>query len=81
MSKYKYAPQYNKNSIKYQKEKLEQFKFNLPKGEKAVWMTYAASKGRTVTTMIKEYFRGRIEADGFTVPEASEEDKEESQEK
>ena len=77
MSKYKYAPQYNKNSIKYQKEKLEQFKFNLPKGEKAVWMAYAASKGSTVTTMIKEYFRGRIEADGFTVPEASEEDEKE----
>jgi hypothetical protein len=35
-------------------------------------MAYAASKGSTVTTMIKEYFRGNIEADGFTVPEAEE---------
>lgn len=81
MATSKYNPKYNKNSLKYHKEKLEQFKFELPKGEKAVWMAYAASKGSTVTTMIKEYFRGRIEADGFTVPEASEEDKEESQEK
>lgn len=72
MSKYKYAPQYNKNAIKYQKEKLEQFKFSLPKGEKAVWMAYAESKGSTVTTMIKAYFRSMIEADGFTVPEAEE---------
>lgn len=76
MGSSKYNPKYNKNSLKYHKEKLEQFKFELPKGEKAVWMAYAASKGSTVTTMIKEYFRGSIEADGFTVPEAEENEKE-----
>lgn len=72
MGSSKYNPKYNKNSLKYHKKKLEQFKFELPKGEKAVWMAYAASKDSTVTTMIKEYMRGCIEADGFTVPEAEE---------
>ena len=72
MGSSKYNPKYNKNSLKYHKEKLEQFKFELPKGEKAVWMAYAESKGSTVTTMIKAYFRSMIEADGFTVPEAEE---------
>ena len=42
------------------------------KGEKAVWKAYAESKGTKVVTMIKEYMRGCIEADGFTVPEAEE---------
>lgn len=77
MSVYKYSPQYNKHALKYHKEKLEKFGFDLPKGEKQIWKEYAANKGTTVTTMIKEYMRGRIEADGFTVPEASEEDEKE----
>lgn len=81
MGESKHNPKYNKNAYKYHREKLEAFGFNLPKGEKQIWKDYAASKGTTVTTMIKEYMRGRIEADGFAVPEASEEDKEESQEK
>ena len=72
MATSKYNPKYNKNALKYHKEKLEQFKFELPKGEKAVWMAYAASKGSTVTTMIKEYFRENIEADGFSLPEQEE---------
>lgn len=72
MATSKYNPKYNKNALKYHKEKLEQFKFELPKGEKAVWMAYAESKGSTVTTMIKEYFRGKIEADGFSLPEQEE---------
>ena len=48
MATSKYNPKYNKNVLKYHKEKLEQFKFELPKGEKAVWMAYAESKGSTV---------------------------------
>ena len=72
MAAYKYNPKYNKNSLKYHKEKLEQFKFELPKGEKAVWMAYAETKGTTVTTMIKEYFRSMIETDGFSLPEQEE---------
>lgn len=72
MGESKHNPKYNKNAYKYHREKLEAFGFNLPKGEKQIWKDYAASKGTTVTTMIKEYMRGCIEADGFTVPEAEE---------
>lgn len=72
MGESKHNPKYNKNAYKYHREKLEAFGFNLPKGEKQIWKNYAASKGTTVTTMIKEYMRGCIEADGFTVPEAEE---------
>ena len=72
MATSKYNPKYNKNALKYHKEKLEQFKFELPKGEKSVWMAYAESKGSTVTTMIKAYFRSMIEADGFSLPEQEE---------
>ena len=72
MGESKHNPKYNKNAYKYHREKLEAFGFNLPKGEKQIWMAYAESKGSTVTTMIKAYFRSMIEADGFTVPEAEE---------
>lgn len=72
MSQYKYAPQYNKNAMKYRKEKLETLSLDLPKGEKAVWKAYAESKGTALATMIKEYVRSMIEADGFSLPEQEE---------
>lgn len=78
---YKYDPKYNHCQMKYRKEKTETLSVDLPKGEKAIWKAYAESKGTKIVTMIKEYIRSSIEADGFKVPEASEEDKEESQEK
>lgn len=69
---YRYDPKYNHCQMKYRKEKVETLSVDLPKGEKAVWKAYAESKGTKVVTMIKEYMRGCIEADGFTVPEAEE---------
>lgn len=69
---YKYYPKYNHCQMKYRREKIETLSVDLPKGEKAVWKAYAESKGTKIVTMIKEYMRGCIEADGFTVPEAEE---------
>lgn len=69
MSEYKYNPQYNKNAIKYRKENLETFRFDLPKGEKALWKAYAESHNTTLTALIKDYMRSLIESEGFKMPE------------
>jgi len=69
MSEYKYNPQYNKNAIKYRKENLETFRFDLPKGEKALWKAYAESHDTTLTALIKDYMRSLIESEGFKMPE------------
>ena len=71
MSEYKYNPQYNKNAIKYRKENLETFRFDLPKGEKALWKAYAESHDTTLTALIKDYMRSLIESEGFKMPEES----------
>lgn len=63
---------YNKNAIKYINEKRDKIALNLPKGEKELWKAYAESKGTSITSLIRSYVNGLIEADGFVMEESDE---------
>lgn len=56
---------YNKNAIKYMKEKCEQLNLTLPKGTKDVWKEYAASKGMPLAALIKQLMVEAMEQDNF----------------
>lgn len=58
---------YNKNAIKYMKEKCDQLHITLPKGTKDVWKEYADSKGVPLAGLIKQLMSEAMEKDNFTV--------------
>lgn len=57
---------YNKNSIKYRKEKRENLCIDLPKGTRDIWRAYAESKGMPLATFIKSFMKEAMDADGFS---------------
>ena len=54
---------------KYIKLNCEKLTLTLPKGTKAKWAAYAASKGTKTATLIREYIEKSIEEDGFIFEE------------
>lgn len=56
---------YNKNAIKYMKEKCDQLNLTLPKGTKDLWKQYAESKGMPLTALIKQLMAESMENDNF----------------
>ena len=54
---------------KYIKMNCEKLTLTLPKGTKAKWAAYAASKGTKTATLIREYIEKSIKEDGFIFEE------------
>ena len=56
---------YNKNAIKYMKEKCDHLHVTLPKGPKDTWKAYADSKGVPLAALLKQLMADAMERDRF----------------
>ena len=56
------------------KKNYEQFNVRIPKGLKAKYKAFAASRGMSVTEMITRYLDSEIEKDGFEYEQKERED-------
>ena len=55
------------------KKNYEQLGLTLPKGKKALYRAYAASRGMSITEMLTRYFESEIERTGFEYQPETEE--------
>lgn len=52
---------------KYNKEKTDEFKIRLPKGNKALLQKYCKEKNTSITRLITELLTERLKNDGYTM--------------
>ena len=72
--KYPYDEKAKNRTIRCLKKNYEQLGLTLPKGTKAKYKAFAASRGMSVTEMITRYMDSEIERAGFEyVPAETEE--------
>ena len=52
---------------KYNKEKTDEFKIRLPKGNKAILTQYCKEKGTNITALIYELLTSKLKEDGISL--------------
>lgn len=68
----KYDEKAKERTMRCLKKNYEQLCLTLPKGTKARYKAYAATRGMSVTEMITRYMESEIERSGFEYKESAE---------
>lgn len=68
----KYDEKAKERTMRCLKKNYEQLCLTLPKGTKAMYKAFAATRGISVTEMITRYMESEIERSGFEYKESAE---------